>query len=322
MSVDVLFQQSVSTDGYEWISGDQWNVFHGRRSEKLKAPRWIFRDPWNPSGDQTPRLLLRHKRPVSKVHSRLISPTDEDSSLFRNFASMEPTPEQILEFANRYGVLWDAMPGEPFHEWEYEVRTMRFLIEVWDAVEANRSREIAKHFPTDKAGKVVYPFEASIMGYRPFPSTELPPERLMAFCIGSSSGKPLSVARRYVIDAINHRLRAIGVRSELERVDVPIRIKIVPIHLLGALWLQFALSISERKEYQRCEACRVYFELAPDVGRADKRYCDNACRNRSLRRRQKKARDMRKSKVSLREITKATGSDMRTIKKWLAEKKG
>jgi hypothetical protein len=114
-------------------------------------------------------------------------------------------------------------------------------------------------------------------------------------------------------------LAEIGVRSELERVDVPTRIKIAPKHLLGALWLQFALSISERKKYQRCEACGTCLELAPDVARADKRYCDNACRNRALRRRQKQATEMRASGKTLREIAKATGSDMPTIKKWLGE---
>jgi hypothetical protein len=42
-------------------------------------------------------------------------------------------------------------------------------------------------------------------------------------------------------------------------------------------------------------------------------------RSRALRRRQKQATEMRASGKSLREIAKATGSDMTTIKKWLGE---
>ena len=123
---------------------------------------------------------------------------------------------------------------------------------------------------------------------------------------------------RGVLQAVNRRLNAIGARIELDRFDFPYRLTMQPHNLLGALWLQFALSISERKTYQQCEACGRYMELSPDVNRADRRYCNNACRNRALRRRQKKAREMRQSGKSLREIVKATGSDIATIKKWLA----
>src|SRR4029079_8210186 len=64
---------------------------------------------------------------------RLVHLTANDGALFRNFASLEPTREAILGFANSYGMLWESEVGVPFAEWEYEIKMMRFLVEIWDA---------------------------------------------------------------------------------------------------------------------------------------------------------------------------------------------
>ncbi len=319
MPAILTFEHTVSAIGYEWVPADQWNLVDGQRFSNLVQPRWLVRQPWNQLGDKTPRLLLRPKGDSGGGY-RTVAPTVEDSGLFRNFAVLEPTPESIVEFAGRYGTLWETMVGEPFHEWEFEIRTMRFLIDVWDAAETKRSGHIAKHFHTEKGGRVLLPFADTIMDYRPFRSLDRPAPLEVSDCAEAASGKPLAVARSYVVDAVNRRLNAIGARLELDRFEMPYRLVMQPNNLLGALWLQFALSISERKKYQSCEACGRYMELSPEVNRADRRYCGNACRNRALRRRQKKAAEMRESGKTLREIAKATGSDMATIKKWLANR--
>lgn len=317
MPAILTFERPVSAVGYEWVPADQWNVVDGERFGNLVQPRWLVRQPWNPLGDKTPRLLLR---PIGDTGYRTVCPTVEDSGLFRNFAALEPTPKAIVEFAGRFGSLWETMVGEPFHEWEFEIRTMRFLIEVWDAAESRQTAVIAKHFKINRAGRVAYPFADTILDYRPFHSLE----RAVALEVGdyaeAASGKPPAVARSYVVEAVNRRLNAVGARLELDRFEVPYRLVMQPNNLLGALWLQFALSISERKKYQSCEACGRYMELSPEVNRADRRYCGNACRNRALRRRQKKALEMRESGKPLREIAKATGSDIDTIKKWLGNR--
>jgi hypothetical protein len=63
-------------------------------------------------------------------------------------------------------------------------------------------------------------------------------------------------------------------------------------------------------------------EMSPDVNRADRRYCSDACRSRALRSRQKQAAEMRAAGKTLREIAKVTGSDIDIIKKWLATQEG
>jgi hypothetical protein len=64
----------------------------------------------------------------------------------------------------------------------------------------------------------------------------------------------------------------------------------MPTCLIGALWLQLAQSIDGNKQFRQCEACRAWFELAPDKARADKAYCSQACRSRAYRLRLKQAR--------------------------------
>jgi hypothetical protein len=57
----------------------------------------------------------------------------------------------------------------------------------------------------------------------------------------------------------------------------------MPNSLIGALWLQLAQAIDGKKDFQQCQVCRNWFELAPDKARSDKVYCSQACRSRAYR---------------------------------------
>jgi hypothetical protein len=109
----------------------------------------------------------------------------------------------------------------------------------------------------------------------------------------------------------------------LSRCDTPcFDFAVQPKSLLGALCLQFAISIVGGKDYRQCVVCNTWFEMSLyDNGRwPDCRYCSNVCRNKALRQRQKNARKMRSEGKSLREISKSTGSKTETIKNWLNRK--
>ena len=305
----------VDGQGYTWLVATD---------QKRYARR--IRSPWNPQGEDTPRLVLVAKHPelMDRIH---VVPTQEDPALFRNFAAMEPTPEQILEFVHRYGRLWNE-EHERFEEWEFEIRTMRFLIELWDAVRAGkRSGIIEEHFKADKEGLVHYPFGDTVLQYSPWlwkrqrigkhTGDEVSLET-GDYGVGHQ-GTPLRAAQSYVVQAINTRLSVLGAQTMLDRPNGHFQLVTVPHNLLGALWFQFAASIAGQKSYRACEVCGRAMEMSPDVNRADRRYCSDACRSRALRRRQKQAAEMRASGKTLREIAKATGSDMPTIKKWLRE---
>ena len=204
---------------------------------------------------------------------------------------------------------------------------MRFLIELWDAVRTKRTGIIEEHFKADKEGLVHYPFSDSVLQYAPWiwKRQRVSGHSGDEFSVEAGDygvghrGTPLRAAQSYVVEAINRRLTALGAQTMLDWPDGRYQLVTVPHNLLGALWFQFASSISGNKSYRGCEVCGRAMEMSPDVNRADRRYCSDACRSRALRRRQKQATDMRAAGKKLREIAKATGSDMATIKKWLGE---
>jgi hypothetical protein len=97
-------------------------------------------------------------------------------------------------------------------------------------------------------------------------------------------------------------------------------IHLIPRHLLGALWLQFALAVGGEKEYRACPSCRGWFELSPETAKKSKMYCKEACRSRAYRDRKCRAQELAAEGKRPAEVAKELGTDVKTVKKWLDEK--
>jgi hypothetical protein len=65
----------------------------------------------------------------------------------------------------------------------------------------------------------------------------------------------------------------------------------VPPNLAAALWVQFALAVTNSSEIKKCEECPTWFEVAPGEGRPEKKYCSDACSMRAYRKRKKDMKD-------------------------------
>ena len=91
-----------------------------------------------------------------------------------------------------------------------------------------------------------------------------------------------------------------------------------PSSLASALWLQLAEAIDNDKSFHRCEFCRKNFTVTEEK-RADSTFCGNACRQRSYRARQKRARELRGGGASLRDISRELNSSITTIKGWVTK---
>jgi hypothetical protein len=87
--------------------------------------------------------------------------------------------------------------------------------------------------------------------------------------------------------------------------------------LLDVLDVQLLSAIADLKRYRDCEFCGKPFELTPQVNRADRVFCSDTCRVKSHQKRKRLAIEMRKAGKPLREIAKATQSDIATVKRWL-----
>jgi hypothetical protein len=88
----------------------------------------------------------------------------------------------------------------------------------------------------------------------------------------------------------------------------------------AALWLQFALSISESRDHRKCQTCEQWFELAPGVHRADSRFCGEACRARAHRIRVASAQALHEKGMSIARIAKKLGATDQTIRGWIDKK--
>ena len=97
-------------------------------------------------------------------------------------------------------------------------------------------------------------------------------------------------ALTFIQSEIHERLeRMTGVRLLWDRDGNRLINAVVPSSLLGAMWLQFSISIQRGSHYRRCAECGKHFELAPGMARSDKQFCSDACRVRANRRRKAEA---------------------------------
>jgi hypothetical protein len=98
----------------------------------------------------------------------------------------------------------------------------------------------------------------------------------------------LSGERIKLLDGINQNiedLADIQLRLQWDQNRDCASFSVVPDDLEAALWLQFAQAIAGNIPFRKCDACQVWFEVAPGRGRPEKTYCSNACSMRAYRRR-------------------------------------
>ncbi len=98
-------------------------------------------------------------------------------------------------------------------------------------------------------------------------------------------------------------------------------LQFMPTNLLGAIWLQFAQAISGSKKHRACAACGQRFEVSPDKFRKSKFYCGDACRARMYRSRKDQAQQLAAEGKTPKEIAATLDSDVKTINKWIQQRK-
>jgi hypothetical protein len=92
-------------------------------------------------------------------------------------------------------------------------------------------------------------------------------------------------------------------------------------NLCLGLVLQLAEAVMEDKQFQRCPVCGTWFLLQPGVNKADRITCSGACRKKAWRLRKERAVSLAGEGKTPREIAEEVGSDIKTVKGWLAETK-
>jgi hypothetical protein len=217
--------------------------------------------------------------------------------------------------------LADGRPGhgESFDRWQQELREFKAVLRVWDAFTGQASKDCADGMhlgtgPLDEReafdrwirGRPSHaPREACaempVVGGPSVPATE---EFLLSWSTGESGrrcGDPTTrdvptdpvgwLAVAYVSERVNVRLRDhTSMRllpREREPGGLPLGLSVVPVNLLGAMWLQCARAIAGDGRYQRCPQCHEWFKVPPKALRENTTYCSPRCRVAAFRARRR-----------------------------------
>ena len=207
---------------------------------------------------------------------------------------------------------WTA---ETIVEWKAHSKAMRWHLDCWDALRAPRYGSLAKLAPRllREGAILVEPPE----GYPIAPLSETPPLRTKALIhVLGEDVSDLWVKWKNVSEAKSTRMRnqsmrelgwtALGLSvtarirnagvapalgpiwtpdSHRERAPsgAPMAMTLTAHNLLGGLWLQLALAISQRVTYRRCLGCGDFLTIHPNAYRTNRRTCSDRCRSQIYR---------------------------------------
>src|SRR5262249_241124 len=95
-----------------------------------------------------------------------------------------------------------------------------------------------------------------------------------------------------------------------------------PDSLGSALWLQFAEAVAAGTRFRQCNACGEWFALPRHGARITREYCSDACRVRTYRQRQERARRVKTKGKPLQEDARGLDATALVVRKWLKAGQG
>jgi hypothetical protein len=240
------------------------------------------------------------------------NPLEEETGLFITFFSTERTPDGVLGFARKYGRLGrdvettfrpqklsttqrirEGEVCESVARWLGNMQELAKLFKIWEMVRREDGKALAEW------------------------------RRGLSWLAPHLKDDPVEFANFYVAHQFSAIARQLWEpRIVLDSPSARPGPKIVPVSLLGALYLQFAFAVGGSKDYQQCARCGKWFELTPGVNRADRLFCSDACRMASYRERVKQARRLAAEGKTIRQIAKELGVEAESVHKWVAPSKG
>ena len=186
-------------------------------------------------------------------------PLEEFPGLVRRLANLprnengKVNPDDILEFANEFGLLTalvqhrlekDYWPSEALVVWESAVTSANGIVKKIDKGEPPRN--VAELFNALPLPPV--PRRAPFTEIHPVRDPYEPPEPTFSVRIDPDDRGRLSM-------------------------------RVAPLKLLSALWLQLAGEITDGTTFKECEQCPNWFPVGPGTGhKRTKRFCETRCR--------------------------------------------
>ena len=287
MKTGNLWQDFVwhrATDGYRW---------QAVKDGLLLVPKQDSGEP----------LRTASYRPLSRDYSGLAI----------EFASLEPTADAVLAFANRYGQLGWPVTAHVFSG--APVSRVPAVAE-FDASGWSPVGDARPHYPGIIGEFLTLPGKPDW-------------ERKATW---AAQIRLLSEVRRNhlllkEVPAIGASLQA-TVNLELKETVGPslawsttqraFHLRLWPKSLAGALWLQMALAIALPLEIRKCVVCKNPIEVSRSGGaRTDAMFCSQACKSKDYRQRRQKARNLHGKGVALSHIAKRLRTTVQAVRGWI-----
>lgn len=250
----------------------------------LQVRRWLGQ-----KANEPPQLFLTRATTSDTYSAYRYPPLLAHTGLFKTFAATNPTGENIVAFANKYGWLGaesffidaPAQRGERLSVWVAEIRRMSRLVELWEMAAQKDTTALRQHIVWHDRNAVQYKNAVpDLEAYAWIASAEINSDILARL----TPGDLIEPAYYYLQSAINHALKG-KVSPGMLWDNGRLGLYQVPSSLLGAVWLQFAQAIDTRPEYRKCLECRTWFAVSLDTSRKSRRYCSDACRAKAYRNR-------------------------------------
>jgi endogenous inhibitor of DNA gyrase (YacG/DUF329 family) len=235
-------------------------------------------------------------RPFSRAHA----------TLFRTFAGLDLTPDAVLAFANQYGMLGAPVVRHLLNDYPPTVPGQM------DG--AHSVRRLAKGFP----GRLGEIFDLNK------PTTDVwcwveQIRRLSEFVRTSQVLRDEPRIAGSLLISANMAL-AMTAPPHLEWSDSEraFHLRLRPSSLIGALWLQAVVAVSEDKRFPPCPICGTPLEISRSGGaRTDAVFCSNKCKSRDYRQRRDKALRLALRKRTPAQIALKLGTNIATVRRWL-----
>jgi hypothetical protein len=262
----------------------------------------------------------------------------EHAFLYRDFAWLPQDPESIIGFARRFGYLGVPItveasldndtsyygPDDIFRpvwvetitSWRQQIEWMQHAVGLSDAVQRENSQTIAKWAKNWRSWRYLF---------YDFGVTAAPTKDL------------IWNATEVLRTIVTNRLTFARVVPQVVRArqEPALRMSYAPTTLLGALWIQMALAITEDRTIRTCEHCARVFEVSKEPTgartRSDSQFCSNKCKTADRRRRINDAKRLWLAGASVPDIKVAidrtppgspidesAGTKLTTIEGWIA----
>lgn len=276
----------------------------------------------------------------------LLRDPDDESRLWRFviYDADAAGPDEVCRVQGAHAFRF----GDLLSEWCVAIDEMRRAVEMWDAFKKKSTAAIQEFFrfrPSVPAD-LLRPWEPARDGWL-YDSMPRAKADDVASRMVNVNGEAIAVPRVRELVArsasIPERDLTVAIAAELVQkwINWHLETRVVtrlgydrdnrkwiredaPRDLHAALWLQFRDSIAGAREQRRCKQCGEWFDVpAGDDARTKRReFCGDPCKSKDRRRRMEHAQQMKAEGKPPKEIAKELDTDLNTIKKWTAKRKG